>query len=380
MPRLLVVSHPAVLAVNQVPYAALRDYGWDPYVVVPARWRHSYSDKTFAPEVLEELTGRVVGRRVIIPGREQRFMFVSALWRTIAEVAPAAAFVEQEPTSASGFQLGLLLSRAGVPFGLQADENLDRPWPWIAREFRRQNLKRAAFTAARSPTAAALLKRIRADAKAPVIPHHVPAWPVRGDRAATTDFVVGFAGRLVPEKGLADLIDAVAGLDGVALRFVGNGLEREALQRQADAARVRLEIDTTVKHEGMAAAYASFDVLALPSRTTVKWAEQFGRALVEAMSCGVPVVGSDSGEIPWVIETTGGGLVFREGDSASLREALVRLRDDPALRAELASRGGVRAQELFGVDAVARGLDEALRAAIELGGVSTPPARFLAHA
>ena len=64
----------------------------------------------------------------------------------------------------------------------------------------------------------------------------------------------------------------------------------------------------------MAAGYAQLDVLVLPSHTTPTWKEQFGRVIVEALWCGVPVVGSDSGEIPWLIELTGGGLVFPEGD------------------------------------------------------------------
>jgi glycosyltransferase involved in cell wall biosynthesis len=199
---------------------------------------------------------------------------------------------------------------------------------------------------------------------APVIPHHVPAWP-RLERTASDDrFVIGYAGRLVPEKGLDVLIDAVAGIEAVRLRFVGNGAIRAELEDRARAAGVDLEVDTTVKHADMARAYRSFDVLVLASRTTPTWAEQFGRVLVEAMSCGVPVIGSDSGEIPWVINTTGGGLVFREDDVADLREKVSRMIGSPALRAELAQRGGSRAQELFGVDAVARGLDAALREAI----------------
>jgi glycosyltransferase involved in cell wall biosynthesis len=122
-----------------------------------------------------------------------------------------------------------------------------------------------------------------------------------------------------------------------------------------------LEVDATVKHEQMAAAYAGFDVLVLPSRTTTTWAEQFGRVLVEALSCGVPVVGSDSGEIPWVIGATGGGLIVPEGDVLALRQALLRLRESPPLRRELAARGRDRARAQFGVTAVANELDRALR-------------------
>jgi glycosyltransferase involved in cell wall biosynthesis len=175
---------------------------------------------------------------------------------------------------------------------------------------------------------------------------------------------VGFAGRLVPAKGVDLLIDAMDGLDGTTLRLVGNGPLREELGRRAAARRVPLEIVTTVSHDGMAAAYAGLDVLVLPSRTTATWAEQFGRVLVEALWCGVPVVGSSSGEIPWVIGATGGGLVFPEGNAAALRATLVRLRDSPALRAELATRGRDRVQEQFSVEAVARKLDRALRAAL----------------
>jgi len=71
----------------------------------------------------------------------------------------------------------------------------------------------------------------------------------------------------------------------------------------------------------------------LPSRTLPNWAEQFGRVLIEAMACAVPVIGSTSGEIPHVIG--GGGLIFPEGDAAALARCLQRLADSPDQRAAL---------------------------------------------
>lgn len=368
MPRLLVVSHPAVLAVNQLPYAELRRYGWDPFVVAPGGWRNGYETSLFSPEVLPELAGRVVGRRVLLPGCVQRHLYLTQIAKLISEVRPQVAFVEEEPTSVPGFQWGRALHHAGVPFGLQADENLDKCYPLAARALRRFNLGHAAFVAARSPRAAALVHSRHPNIPAPLVPHHVPAW--RTVCAPSREvLVIGYAGRLVREKGLDLLIDAAAGLERVALRFVGNGPLCDELRRRAAARSVALEVDTTVKHQDMAAAYARFDVLVLPSRTTATWAEQFGRVLVEALSCGVPVVGSDSGEIPWVIDSTGGGLVFPEGDIRALRDALVRIRDSPGLGRELAERGGERAKAQFSVEAVARELDLALRAA---AGVPAP--------
>jgi glycosyltransferase involved in cell wall biosynthesis len=368
----LVVSHPAVLAVNQLPYAELRRLGWDPFVVTPNAWRNQYAPARFAPEALPELAGHLAGRRVALAGRHQRHLYLTRVAKLIADVGPRVAFIEEEPTSVPSFQWGHALRRAGVPFGVQAAENLDRPWPVPARAFRHWTLANASFVAARSPAAAELIRRRAPGLSSPVIPHHVPAWPGRA-RARHDLFTVGYAGRLVPEKGLDVLIDAAAGLDGVVVRLVGNGPLREELHRRATRRSVRLEIDAGVRHQDMAAAYAGFDVLVLPSRTTSTWAEQFGRTLVEAQWCGVPVVGSDSGEIPWVIGTLGGGVVVPEGDAASLRAVLARLRDSPGLRRELAEQGAANARDRFSVAAVASELDRALRGS--LGARSRSEAR-----
>jgi glycosyltransferase involved in cell wall biosynthesis len=122
-----------------------------------------------------------------------------------------------------------------------------------------------------------------------------------------------------------------------------------------------------LRHEEMAGAYAQLDVLVLPSHTTATWKEQFGRVIVEALSCGVPVVGSDSGEIPWLIGLTGGGLCFPEGDAHALAQQLQRLRDDPALRERLAHDGGAAVERLFTVRAATDALERLLMGALERG-------------
>jgi len=374
--RLLVLSHPAVLAVNQLPYVELRLHGWDPYLVVPARWRHVYAAGTFPHETAPELRGRVAARRVVLAGRVQRHVYVMHPGRLIDELAPEAAFLEAELTSAAAFQWSRPLAHRGIPYGVQAAENLDRPWPLMARVFRAATISDASFVASRSPTAAKLAQRARPDVAAPVIPHHVPAWPPSSESSERPDdgLVVGFAGRLVPEKGLDTLIEAAAGLDGITVRLVGNGPERDRLTAQAAQLGVRLELRPDIAHERMASAYARFDVLVLPSRTTPTWTEQFGRVLVEAMWCGVPVIGSSSGEIPWVIESTGGGLVFKEGDATALRRAIAELRDSPARRRELGSSGQERVRDTFSVEAVARALSGALTEAVQRSPASTSSA------
>ena len=87
--------------------------------------------------------------------------------------------------------------------------------------------------------------------------------------------------------------------------------------------------------------YRGLDVLAVPSLTTPSWVEQFGRVVVEAMACGTPVVASDTGALPEVVQDC--GLIVPEGDAAELGGALERIGHDPALADRLRAAGLVRA-------------------------------------
>jgi glycosyltransferase involved in cell wall biosynthesis len=95
----------------------------------------------------------------------------------------------------------------------------------------------------------------------------------------------------------------------------------------------------------MGAFYRELDVLVVPSRTRHNWKEQFGRVIIEAMACCVPVIGSDSGAIPGVIGD--GGLIFPEDDSAALSDCLQTLMHDEGLRCQLAEKGRARVLENY---------------------------------
>jgi glycosyltransferase involved in cell wall biosynthesis len=150
--------------------------------------------------------------------------------------------------------------------------------------------------------------------------------------------MVGYLGRLVAQKGVLDLVEALPLLPPhIRLRLVGDGVLRPRIEARAAELGVRARVEILAWTNDVPAELRRLDALALPSRTTPTWKEQFGRVLIEAMSCGVPVVGSSSGEIPRVIGD--GGLVYPEGDIVALAAALRRLADMPALHAELGRRG-----------------------------------------
>ena len=156
-------------------------------------------------------------------------------------------------------------------------------------------------------------------------------------------FTVGYAGRLVEQKGVALLAEAMAELPGDwRLLLCGQGPLRAALENRFAAAGLgeRVEFREQVASEEMPDQLRRMDLLVLPSLTRPNWKEQFGRVLAEAMACQVPVLGSDSGEIPHVIG--GGGRVVPEGDAAALREAIAALRADPEERRALGRRGRER--------------------------------------
>lgn len=166
---------------------------------------------------------------------------------------------------------------------------------------------------------------------------------------------IGFAGRLVPEKGVLDLLEAFCPLaERAALIFLGVGASENLLRERARQAGIaeRVLFPGFIPHDRILPYLKNLDILVLPSRTAPAWKEQFGHVLVEAMLAHVPVVGSDCGAIPQVIGN--GGVIFPEGDVTQLRARLIGLIEQPAERERLAQKGYVRALLHYTDAAVAR--------------------------
>ena len=165
----------------------------------------------------------------------------------------------------------------------------------------------------------------------------------------TDDFVVGFVGRFVPEKGLFTLLQSLIFLveKPWKLLLVGRGELKDEIIRAAAENNIqdRVIIIESVPHDQVANYINLMNTLVLPSETnnefktitSVGWKEQFGHVLIEAMACKVPVIGSNSGEIPHVIENA--GLIFPEGDAATLASCLLTLMENPALARQLSEIG-----------------------------------------
>lgn len=326
--------------------------------VVPERWGGAL------PEAGDEHSHPVERWPVLFNGRNHLHLYrrPAAL---LDRFQPDLLHVDEEPYSAVTFQLARVCTRAGVPWLFFAWQNLDK---WIPPPFsaiRHAVFRSAAGAIAGTESAAETLRRNGCRVPLEVIPQFgvdtarfAPDTEARSTArsrlgVAGDEVLVGFGGRLVPEKGLDVLLEAVTRCSSLRLVILGSGPDLGRLRGRAEAldAGDRIEFKGAVPSLEMPFWLNAMDILVLPSLSIPSWEEQFGRILVEAMACGVPVVASDSGEMPDVVG--GDGLVVPEGDVGALAEALGRLAEDHALRRRLGSAGRSRALGQFSQDAVA---------------------------
>jgi len=178
------------------------------------------------------------------------------------------------------------------------------------------------------------------------------------------DFVVGFVGRFVQEKGLLTLVNALASLKDKSWKFLllGRGSLQSELMNQAAEHNIqdRIILVESVSHDEVPKYINLMSTLVLPSETNYKlknitsvgWKEQFGHVLIEAMACKVPVIGSNSGEIPYVIGDA--GLIFPEADAKALADCIVQLMDKPELAKNLGEMGYQKAMTQYTNKALAK--------------------------
>jgi len=159
-----------------------------------------------------------------------------------------------------------------------------------------------------------------------------------------------FVGRLTAQKALDVAIDAVADVPAARLVVVGDGPERERLERHAaaSAASARIEFLGTRSRDEALAIVAGATAAVLSSA----W-ENLPHSAVEALSVGVPVVTTAVGGVPEVVRDGENGLLVAPGQPAALAEALTRILEEPGLRDRLAasakpSVAGLSSDEVYG--------------------------------
>ncbi|MBN1516843.1 glycosyltransferase [Candidatus Sumerlaeota bacterium] len=358
--KLVSIWHGAVFAEYQKRYRELARLGYDVTLIAPERWSAGLP----APATLERLP-EAEFELIGLPthwARHGATFYYSGLSRTLARLQPDVIECIEEPYSLAAFLVARWRRRYAPHAKLIVStcqnirKNYPPPFGWMERYVLRQ----ADALTGLNAESIEIYRAKGFDKPAIVLPTglDLAAFPLRDDPERWNDPpIVGYAGRMVDEKGLDTLLRAAqAAKTPCRVMLAGQGPDRarlKALARTLDIEN-RVEFLDAIPHGQMAEFYRALDMFALPSLTRPNWKEQFGRVLVEAMACGANVIGSDSGEIPRVIGDA--GLIFAEGDAQALAAKIDQLAQDANLRNELRRRGREKVEREYTWQAVAQTL------------------------
>ncbi|RIK42950.1 MAG: glycosyl transferase family 1 [Chloroflexi bacterium] len=353
--RVVLVSKALVVGAYQRKAEEIARLGVDLTVLVPPYWQDRRGRQEAQPCHTQGYIFRVIPLRF---NGDYHLHHYPTLARELAQLRPHLVHMDEEPYNLAtwlGLRAANKLGAAGTFFTWQ---NLYRRYPYPFRWLERANYRLAPLAIAGNQEACRILRRKGYKGEIAVIPQFgvdptvfAPSPSTREPAAAVR---IGYAGGLLPEKGIDLLLRACAGLQGAwQLDIAGGGSEEQQLRYLAQEVGIAGQVHWCgpLASTQMPAFYQNLDLFVLPSRTTPTWKEQFGRVLIEAMACGVPVIGSDCGEIPQVIGDA--GLIFGEGDSILLQGHLQRLLDRREERNHLGDAGRRRVLARYTMTSVA---------------------------
>jgi glycosyltransferase involved in cell wall biosynthesis len=365
--RVLTIGHSYVVAENR---AVVREVARDPQldvtVAAPIAFRSGLGPIELQPEPAES--------NLELKGLAARFTQWAQIFayarRGLATLIEKGAFdvvdAWEEPYIYAGYQIARAMKESDAALCFRTFQNIDKRYPYPFSHFERAVRQRAqGWIAGGNLVFESMIRRGYPKERGRVMAPGVdldafkPFTPERKQAVARElgllPPIVAYVGRLTHAKGI-DLMmramDAVGGSTPWSLLVLGAGPMESNLRNWAaargwsDRVQVRL-----VPHRDIPAYLGAADLLLAPSQTGPRWREQFGRMMIEAFACGVPVLGSDSGEIPYVIGDA--GKVLPENNADSWATAIVEVLGSAELRAAMARRGFERVPA-FSVATVAR--------------------------
>ncbi|MDP2209074.1 MAG: glycosyltransferase family 4 protein [Bacteroidota bacterium] len=358
--RILIIDNLAVASSRRDLYRLLAKQIGEPiHLLVPESWREQ-GIITYCEEE-KDYNLKIYESPFIFGYRHQRIVYLK-LKKIIGTVKPDIIFINSEPENFNTFHLVLTVSKyfPKIRLACATWRNIDyrnNPYPykfgWINRLIESYTKKRIDICVVYSHTAEYMMKELAGWSVVYIPPSlNIEDFQFAPKQTSqkTDSFVVGYLGRLSYEKGVDILVKAISLTDkDIHGLIVGDGPEKENLKMLAQNLGIshRIKWNDAVGYRDIPSVLTNFDVLVLPSRNTKFWKEQFGRVLIEAMALGVPVIGSNSGDIPNVIGEC--GLIFKENDYEELANSIKRLTDDSDLLKTLLNRGREKVEKEYSI-------------------------------
>lgn len=349
MTRVLMISKALVVGIYQRKLELIAQQGVDLRVIVPPEWQdergatkleRAYTDGYHLDVLPMRLNGNF------------HLHFYGGIGKVFRQFKPDIVHIDEEPYNVSAWQMFYYAKRQKAKTVIFSWQNIKRDYPFPFHQAENYLLKNTDHLLVGTDSAGDIWRSKGYRGEMTTIPQFGTDTdlfkPLDEVKARRNTFTVGFIGRLIEEKGIHILLDAVATLPSDwRVKILGAGPYQAELEAQIArlSIRHRVEILPQIPSTQIPDFYHQLDVLVLPSLTRHNWKEQFGRVLVEAMASGVPVIGSDSGAIPDVIGEA--GLIVPEGDVDALHNALATLQNDFNLSAHLSLLGRERALNHF---------------------------------
>ncbi|MCL4541948.1 MAG: glycosyltransferase [Chloroflexi bacterium] len=322
-------------------------------LVVPPVWHESSRSLPYEPLCTAGYGTRILPMR--LNGHFHLHTY-KGLTAVVREFQPDIIHLDEEPGDFVALQTILSMANARLLFFTW--QNLLRWLPLPFRFIQQLTFRKAALALCGNRDAVNVLRVKGYRGRTVVLPQFGFDPDIYAFRTAEPPVnpvtIVGASGRLVPEKGFDILLRAIQQLPhNVHLELVGEGPERGELERLAVSLGImdRLRFWGQQPSHAMPSLYQRWHVFVAPSLTRPRWKEQFNRSVAEAMSCGVPVIVSDSGEMKNVAGEA--GTIVPEGDVSALSYAIDQLIGSKAHRQMASQLGRARVVRHYSQQAVA---------------------------
>ena len=371
----VILSHRAADPGQRSRYHAMASQGCHIWLAVPHEWHPAHRMEPFRTQSSDDGKLRIVPVHVrgSLPGNVPARWNTRTLSRLLRDVRPDIVQIEEAPHTQVAAVATALARRLSLPTVVVVGDSVPPPGSIMQRRYARQTLRGASGLIAANGVVGRRFTEFGSTRPLAVIADRAVRPPLQPVQPTDDDFVIGFAGRLVHERGLDILFQACVSVHGIwHLNVVGSGPEQERLENLAE----RLGIAARVSWVGGRPAsewhhvWPTLHCLVVPSRTTDAWYDTGGHHVLEAMAHGVPVVAARTGVLPDIVGD--GGMTVPENDSAGLAEAIRELQRHPDRRRSLAQAARRRILKEFTEEVLARKTVEFWRRASSGSDAASP--------
>lgn len=381
--KVLRIWHAAVVPEYRKKIRALSDLpDVELELLIPPAWKEAGKEVHYLPNHDVDAGYNIRVGKILNGNNIRRYVFLTGLFESLKTFRPDVIDLEEEPFAFVTAQVLWYRKLLGLksPVIFHSAHNVRRPMGAIFDRVRGYAFRECEAAVVRNSETEALIREqgftkpiflsgngIDLENFYPEDAHYKAKLKRRLGLEGKT--VIGYVGKLKGSKGVLTLLKAFAPLAGeqaydLALLMLGTGSLKEEIVQFArqNGFSDRLKLVGRIDHEETPDYYRAMDICVLPSETTDRWKESFGRALIEAMASGVPVIGSSSGAIPQTIGRA--GLIFKERDHLDLAAKIERCLNSYDLRKELTAQG-LRRAKVFSWESLAKINHQAYEAALE---------------